>query len=91
MIVLKKHLKDFEVVDYWELDLCAIGVKKNNKLVYISNFNFIEKKELKYDYDFEIVNPKTKEEINVIKEFRDKLEIELLSDIKLFFRTSKSK
>jgi hypothetical protein len=36
-----------EIVDNWEVDLCAIGLKKGNKLVYISTFNYVKNNEMK--------------------------------------------
>jgi hypothetical protein len=40
-----------EIVDYWEGDFCAIGIRRKgngNKLLYISTFGKID-----YQYDFE--------------------------------------
>ncbi len=51
-----------EVVDYWEADLCAIGLIKGNKLIYISTFNYLGKQELMYDFDLEIIDKTTKKE-----------------------------
>lgn len=87
LIKLKNNLEFnlIEIVDYWDADLCAIGIKKGDKLVYISNYNYVDNKELKFDYDFEIVNKKEVTKLEVIKEFRDKFEIELLNDVKMFF------
>ena len=45
-----------EVVDYWAADLCAIGLKKRNRLVYISTFNYFEDKSLKFALDLEIID-----------------------------------
>ena len=84
---LKRSL-DFnliEIVDYWDADLCAIGIKKGDKLIYISNYNYVDSKELKFDYDFEIINKREITKLQVVNKFRDKLEIELLNDIKMFF------
>ena len=87
LIKLKGNL-DFnliEIVDYWDADLCAIGIKKGDKLIYISNYNYVDSKELKFDYDFEIINKREITKLQVVNKFRDKLEIELLNDIKMFF------
>lgn len=73
-----------EVVDYWEADLCAIGLIKGNKLVYISTFNYIENEELMYDFDFEIIDENDKEKISIIKAGRNVSEDELVNEIKVF-------
>lgn len=73
-----------EIVDYWEADLCAIGLKKGNRLVYISTFNHVENEEANYDFDLEIIDDDNKEKLNVIKERRNVSEAELVDEVKLF-------
>ncbi len=73
-----------EVVDYWEADLCAIGIKKENKVVYISTFNYVENEELMYDFDLEIIDENDIEKFDVINGARNVSEAELVSEIKLF-------
>lgn len=73
-----------KVVDYWEADLCAIGLMKGNKLVYISTFNYIENEELMYDFDLEIIEENDKEKISVLKVGRNVSENDLVDEIKLF-------
>jgi len=73
-----------QIVDYWEADLCAIGLKKSNKLIYISTYNY-EGNNIMYDYDLEIINEENGDNINVVKEVRSKSEDELVNDIKFFF------
>ena len=78
-----KLVTDFhlvEIVDYWEGDYCAIGLKRGNKLVYINTFN----PDGKYDYDFEFVDTLNVEKLNVIKEGRGASEELLISEIKEF-------
>lgn len=72
-----------QIVDYWEADFCAIGLKKGNKLVYISTYNNIEK-ELKYDYDLEILENIDENKIELFKEVRSVYEVELIRDIRTF-------
>jgi hypothetical protein len=48
--------QSLEIVDYWDADLCAIGLKKSGKLAYISTFNYIEDKIMKYDFDLEMLD-----------------------------------
>jgi hypothetical protein len=46
----------FEVADFWEADLCAIGImggSSNNRLVYISTFN---QPSGRYSYECEIAD-----------------------------------
>lgn len=81
---LKSNL-DFnllEIVDYWPSDLCAIGLQKGNKLVYISTFNSLHKDEVKYDYDLELYDKK--DDVVIIKEGREITEKELIKEIKKF-------
>ena len=76
-----KSVLDFdliEIVDYWEADLCAIGLKTGNKLVYINTFN----PNGTYDYDLELLDPHNKESYKVINEGQGVSEALLTSVIK---------
>lgn len=73
-----------KIVDFWEADLCAIGIMKENKLIYISTFNYGSDKKLRYDFDLEIVDEDDNEKINVVKEGRNVGEEELVHEIKIF-------
>jgi len=77
------NLSLIQIVDYWEADLCAIGLKKDNKLIYISTYSY-DVNNIKYDYDLEIINQEKEDSINVVKEVRSKSEDELVKDIRLF-------
>lgn len=81
---LKTDFDKVEIIDYWDGDLCAIGIKRNNLLVYISTYNFSEGKVNGYDYDFELLNEKQIDNLNVIKEVRNATERELIDDLKTF-------
>ena len=70
-----------EVIDLWEADTCAIGIRKEDKLVYISTYNYCQNKIISYDFDFEIIN---KNKLEVIKERRGVTERELLDEINIF-------
>ncbi|WP_020528630.1 hypothetical protein [Flexithrix dorotheae] len=86
MIERLKHRIDFtflKIVDYWPSDLCAIGIQKENKLVYISTFNLMNKEELKYDFDLELIEGS---KINVLKEEREVSEKKLIFELKAFFQ-----
>jgi len=38
-LALAADLTLVQIVDYWDGDLCAIGFKRENRLVYVSTFN----------------------------------------------------
>jgi hypothetical protein len=73
-----------EVVDYWEADLCAIGLMKENKLIYVSTFNYVQNKEPMYDFDLEIIEGNDKEKLNVVRIGRNVSETELVNEIRVF-------
>jgi hypothetical protein len=74
-----------EIVDYWDADSCAIGLKKGDKLIYISTYNYTKNKIIKYDFDFEITDSNNIENLNIIKSKRCVCESELISYVKAFF------
>ncbi|MCP3660418.1 MAG: hypothetical protein GY830_08985 [Bacteroidetes bacterium] len=55
--LLKKVTKiktiKFELCNYWDGDLCAIGLCQDDKVLYISSYNYINQEELKYDFFLE--------------------------------------
>jgi hypothetical protein len=75
-----------EVVDFWETDLCAIGLKVGNKLAYISTYNFIGKKPCRYDYEFELIEDSKVDDIHVLKKGRGVTERELIYELEDFFQ-----
>lgn len=75
----------YEVIDFWEGDLCAIGLKKGSKLVYISTYNYINQKKLRYDFDFELINDEKPIPLDVIKEVRGCDIDELINHLRSFF------
>lgn len=86
------NFSTIQIVDYWEADLCAIGLKKKRKLVYISTYNYTEQKTISYDFDFEIVSDKSEQEKpNVVKTGRNVTEPELINQISQFFNFSNDK
>jgi hypothetical protein len=76
-----------EVVDYWEADLCAIGLRKRDRLVYISTFNHVENNEVGYDFDLEIIDENNKNKANVIKVRRNVSEVELINEVRIFLES----
>lgn len=81
---LKINFNAIKIVDFWESDLCSIGIMKENKLIYISTFNYVNDKKLMYDFDLEILDKDDNEKINVVKEGRNIGEEELIHEIKVF-------
>ena len=73
-----------EIVDYWEADLCAVGLKNGNRLVYISTFNYVEEDEPAYDFDLELLDQNSRNRIEIIKEGRRVSESELIDEVKVF-------
>ena len=82
-IGLSVNLDLVEIVDYWNADLCAIGIRKENKLVYISNYNYLNEKQIKFDYDFELITEGDNKGV-VIKEGRNVTDDELIAHLKKF-------
>jgi hypothetical protein len=72
-----------EIIDYWDADLCSIGIKKDMKLIYINTYNSTLSERI-YDYDLEILTKRI-DDFKVIKEVRGAKEIELFVEIKHFF------
>jgi len=78
-----KSILDFnllEISDNWDSDLCAIGLQRGNRLVYINTYNFNGTDG--YDYDLELLDPHDTESYNVITEGRGVSEAVLTSVIK---------
>jgi len=74
-----------ETVDYWEADLYAVGLKKGQRLVYISTFNHIHQTEMRYDYDIETFgDDKTDTPIHCRK-IRNAKESQFIEDIIITF------
>lgn len=78
-----------EIVDYWDGDLCATGLKKDDRLVYVSTYDFCKKSPLdgsrvEYDCDFEILNKKDFTTFQVVKEVKTKDEEYLFKEIGSF-------
>ncbi len=83
---LKLHV-DFnlvELVDYWDGDLCAIGLKRKNRLAYVSSYNFLDRSEYIYDYDLELINGNVIDDMVIYKEGRCIYTNDIIFDIKSF-------
>jgi len=77
-----------KIVDYWEGDLSAIGLKKDNKVVYIStyNFRFYKPDKMKYYVDFETIDINTLETLEKVKTLDKTDEENLLNEVVFFFK-----
>lgn len=73
-----------EIVDYWDGDLLAIGIKRGSKLVYLAVNKSTNGRSITYDYDFEIINVNQVDDIDVIKEVRNMSEHETIEEIRNF-------
>lgn len=81
---LRVNFSLIEIVDNWDADLCAIGLKRQERLVYLSTWNFADGIYDGYDYDFELLNEQQPDKLNVLKEARNIKEEECITDIKKF-------
>lgn len=78
-----------EIVDYWEADLCAIGLKRSNKMVYISTFNRSDESAYGYDFDLEIVDSSLKDKLNVVESGLNVSESVLIDKVRSFLGIDK--
>lgn len=81
---LQTNFEKTEIIDYWDGDLCAIGIKNGIRMVYINTFHLYENRIDGYDYDLEILNEQEPDNLNVIKEGRFVTEAVLITEIKAF-------
>jgi hypothetical protein len=81
---LQVNFNLIEIVDKWDADLCAVGFKRQDRLVYLSTYKFAVGKSDGYDYDFELYNEQQPENSNLIKEARNIREEECIADIAKF-------
>jgi hypothetical protein len=75
-----------EIIDFWEGDLCAIGLKKENKLVYICTHKYVNEVVCRYDYDLEITDLNEPDKLNVIFQGIGVSESELITEIFTFLQ-----
>ena len=76
--------ENIEVVDYWDADLCAIGIKRKDRLVYISTVSYLGLPVLRYDFDLEILTGQKLHEFVIDKRGRNVSEAELINEIREF-------
>jgi PBP1b-binding outer membrane lipoprotein LpoB len=75
---------NIQIVDFWEADLCAIGIKKNSKMVYISSYSSKQGEETRFDFDMELLDGNDSTNVNVIKQGHSVLKNELIKEINSF-------
>ncbi|OJW68954.1 MAG: hypothetical protein BGO68_01800 [Candidatus Amoebophilus sp. 36-38] len=79
------EFENLSIVDYWEADTCAIGLKKDNKLVYISTYNGVINNKEEYDYDLEIFDNLKYDNSKTIELGRNVTRSKLIQVIKRYF------
>jgi hypothetical protein len=75
-----------EFIDFWEGDLFAIGLKKQEKVIYISTYGFDSQEDMKYYVEFELIDNTSLETLEVVKQL-DGISLEnLIQEIKDFIK-----
>jgi hypothetical protein len=77
-------LEQAKIIDHWEADLCAIGLSKDLRSVYISTYSYCDLPVISYDFDLEVSTGDLLHEFAVVKEGRNVPETELINEIKTF-------
>lgn len=86
-IKLYSNIEDLDPIDYWDADLCAIGLVKEKKLVYISTFGFLNEIIPKYYYEFELLTDII-DDFTVVRTADGVTFNELIADMSSFFNES---
>jgi len=75
-----------KLIDFWEADEFAVGLKRKQKVIYISTWDFrdIDLESMKYFVTFELIDEKTREQTDRVKEIDEINEEDLLQQIKWF-------
>lgn len=76
----------FSLVDFWDADNFAFGLKIGAKLIYISTWDFKENQgnEIKCYSEFELINEETMETQKSIKQLNGLDSDKLIEEIKIF-------
>jgi hypothetical protein len=77
-----------KLIDFWEDDLFAIGLKRKQKVIYLSAWDFRLNilDNMRYYVEFEIIDAETLEPIEIIKEFSEISLEDLLKEIHDFLK-----
>jgi hypothetical protein len=83
LVRLRKVLdqRPVEVIDYWDGDLCAIGLERDGKLVYINTRPYINDPVVRYDYDLEVRTGTAVDDWKVVKSEFGASEEDLVRDL----------
>ncbi len=78
----------FEKIDYWDGDNCAIGFKREEKIIYISTWNFrnLDATLMRYYAEFEIIDVISLETLETKKILNAATKDELVAEVVLFYR-----
>jgi hypothetical protein len=78
----------FEKIDFWDSDNYAIGLKKEEKIIYISTWNFrnLDAASIKYYAEFEIIDLTSLETLETKKILDAATKEELVVEVVLFYR-----
>ncbi|MEM6684379.1 MAG: hypothetical protein AAF617_01185 [Bacteroidota bacterium] len=79
------HTHNLQIVDHWKADLCAIGIQKESKLIYISTYNYLTESVVQYDFDLELIDDSDTTNSTIVKEGRKVAAQELIQELKTFF------
>ena len=87
-IKLYSNIEGLNPIDYWDADLCAIGLVKGKKLVYISTYDYyLSEKIPKYYYEFELLTDVI-DDFTVVKTADGVTFNELIAEMRSFFNES---
>ncbi|MFM2386826.1 MAG: hypothetical protein RL660_1583 [Bacteroidota bacterium] len=75
-----------EIIDFWDSDLFAIGLKLKDRIVYISTWDYRNNslQEMQYYVAFELVDIESLETIQLVNEFNGIDSISLIREMKVF-------
>mgnify|MGYP006939811941 CR=1 FL=1 len=82
----KIDFSQIAVIDYWEADLCAIGLQRGNYLIYMNTYNYIAETDLRLDYDLELINGTV--DYTVLKELRGINMTKLIAEVEYYLGQS---
>jgi hypothetical protein len=76
----------FLISDFWDADDYAVGLRKDEKLIYISNWDFkhCSKGKARFYSELELIDPTTFETKEVIKKLKGLTQDELIKEINAF-------
>lgn len=78
----------FELPNFWDADNFAIGLKKNDKLIYISTWNHKNRpdNDMRYYVELEFIDENTNETKNKYKHLDNVKKETLIDEVQIFLR-----